>query len=326
MLNGAIPISLGDSHKGFRVMGTTEAYFDKYQYGNKTLLSFNQGEPFENVYDAVLGSQVAKELGYKIGEKIILSHGMGKVSFSQHDDKPFQITGILEPTGTPVDRTVHISLAGIEAIHIDWQHGVRIPGTEISADEALNQNLTPKAITAAFIGLKSKIATFSVQRKINEFGQEPLTAILPGMALVQLWQIVAIVENLLVIISAFVVLTGLMGMVTTLLAGLNERRREMAILRSLGAKPLYIFLFLMTESVFLAVTGCLIGIAIIFLILTFLKPILVSQYGLFISLNPINIYILSIIGFIICVAAVLGLIPSFVAYKRSLKDGLSIKI
>ena len=321
-----IPISLGDSHKGFRVMGTTETYFDKYRYGNKMPLSFRQGQAFENVYDTVLGSQVAKELGYEIGQKITLSHGMGKISFSEHDDKPFEVTGILEATGTPVDRTVHVSLAGIEAIHIDWQHGAKIPGVKISADQALKHDLTPKTITAVFVGLKSRIATFSLQRKINEYREEPLMAIIPGLALVQLWQIVAVVENLLIIISAFVVLTGLMGMVTTLLAGLNERRREMAILRSLGAKPFYIFLLLMTESVLLAVTGCLTGVAVIFLILAFLHPILISQYGLFISLNPINIYILTIIGLIVCVAAVLGLFPSLVAYKRSLKDGLSIKV
>lgn len=322
----SVPISLGDSHKGFRVMGTTETYFDKFRYGNKNLLVFEQGERFKNVYDAVLGYEVARELNYSLGQKIILSHGMGKVSFSNHDDKPFQITGILEPTGTPVDKTVHISLAGIEAIHIDWQQGVKIPGIQISADEALKKDLTPKAITAVFVGLKSKVATFRLQRKINEYRQEPLTAIIPGLALVQLWQVVGFVENLLIIISAFVVLTGLMGMVTTLLAGLNERRREMAILRSLGAKPFYIFLLLMTESIFLAITASIIGISVILLALAALKPILISHYGLFIGLNPIYTSTLIIIGLVILIAAILGLIPSFIAYKRSLKDGLSNNI
>ena len=318
-----VPISLGDSHKGFRVMGTTEGYFEYYRYGNKTHLAFEEGDRFKDVYDAVLGYEVARELGYSLGEKIILSHGMGKVSFSDHDDKPFQVTGILKPTGTPVDRTVHISLAGIEAIHIDWQQGVKMPGLKISAEQALKYDLTPKAITAVFVGLKSKVATFRLQRKINEYRQEPLTAIIPGLALVQLWSVVGFVENLLIIISAFVVLTGLMGMVTTLLAGLNERRREMAILRSLGAKPFYIFLLLMTESIFLALTASMLGVALILFALTILKPILMSHYGLFIGLNPINTPILIIIGLVICIAAILGLVPSFIAYRRSLKDGLN---
>ncbi len=320
-----IPISLGDSHKGFRVMGTTQDYFEHYRYGNKMALSFKQGKQFQHVYDAVLGHQVAKELGYEIGQKIVLSHGLGKVSFSKHDDKPFEIVGILEPTGTPIDRTIHISLAGIEAIHIDWQHGAKIPGLSISAEDALKQDLTPKAITAVFVGLKSKVATFSLQRKINNYRQEPLIAIIPGIALVQLWQILSVIENLLLVISAFVVLTGLTGMITTLLAGLNERRREMAILRSVGAKPFYIFLLLMTESVLLTVIGCLLGIAIMFFILTILKPILITQYGLFIGINPINSYILIIIALVIALSAILGLIPSLIAFRRSLKDGLSIR-
>ena len=321
-----VPISLGDSHKGFRVMGTTKTYFEKYKYGNKAALVFKQGEQFKGVYDAVLGSQVAKELGYSIGEKVILSHGMGKVSFSKHEDKPFEITGILAPTGTPVDRTVHISLAGIEAIHIDWQQGVKIPSIKISAEDALKHDLTPKAITAVFVGLKSKVATFSLQRKINEYKQEPLTAIIPGLALVQLWQVVGFVEKILIIISAFVVLTGLMGMVTTLLAGLNERRREMAILRSLGAKPLYMFLLLMTESVLLAITACIVGVVAIFLILTLLQPMLISHYGLFIGINPFNTSVVIILGLVVSIAAILGLVPSLIAYKRSLKDGLSYKV
>jgi putative ABC transport system permease protein len=322
----SIPISLGDSHKGFRVMGTTQTYFEKYRYGNKMALAFKQGQMFENVYDVVLGSQVAKELGYELGEEIILSHGVGKVSFSKHDDKPFEVVGILEPTGTPIDRTVHISLAGIEAIHIDWQHGAKIPGLEISAEDALNHDLTPKAITAVFVGLKSKVATFSLQRKINNYKQEPLVAIIPGLALVELWRIVAFVENLLVVISAFVVITGFIGMITTLLAGLNERRREMAILRSIGAKPSYIFLLLMVESILLAVIGCFIGIVNIFLILTLLKPLLITQYGLFISANIVNVYMFMIVGLIVIVAAILGLIPSFSAYRSSLKDGLNIRV
>ena len=321
----SIPISLGDSHKGFRVMGTTEIYFEKYRYGNKILLSFKQGQKFKNVYDVVLGSQVAKELKYEIGQKIVLSHGIGKISFSKHDDKPFEVVGILEPTGTPVDRTVHISLAGVEAIHIDWQHGAKIPGLEISAEDALKHDLKPKVITAFFVGLKSKVVTFSLQRKINTYKQEPLVAIIPGLALVELWRIVAFVENLLVVISAFVVVTGFIGMITTLLAGLNERRREIAILRSIGAKPSYIFLLLMVESTFLATIGCLIGIINVALILTYLKPLLITQYGLFISANFINTYMLMIVGVIIFVAAILGLIPSIVAYRCSLKDGLNIR-
>ena len=93
-----------------------------------------------------------------------------------------------------------------------------------------------------------------------------------------------------------------------------------------GAKPFYIFLLLMTESILLAVSASIIGIVIIFLILTFLQPLLISHYGLFIGINPINTSMLTIIGLVIGIAAILGLFPSYVAYKRSIKDGLSNKV
>ncbi|MCG8378281.1 MAG: ABC transporter permease [Proteobacteria bacterium] len=321
-----IPISLGDSHKGFRVMGTTQSYFDHYRFGDKQPLTFSKGESFKGVYDAVLGYSVAKELGYQVEQKIIISHGLGKVSFSNHDDKPFTVVGILQATGTPVDRTVHVSLAGIEAIHLDWQQGVKIPGLVISAEDALKHDLTPASITAMMVGLKSKIATFKLQRYINEYRKEPLMAVLPGVALVELWQIVSVIENLLLIISAMVVVAGLTGMLTTLIAGLNERRREIAILRSLGAQPLYVFLLLMIEAVVLALIGCLLGVALIFVLLAIIKPILVTEYGLFISAMPISLEMVYVLTIIISLATLLGLIPSLIAYKRSLKDGLTVKV
>src|SRR5688572_8069264 len=175
-----VPLSLGDSHRGFRVLGTTPDYFKHYRYRQGQGLSFRAGATFSDLFDTVIGSDVAATLGYKVGDPIIVSHGLGSVSFVAHDDKPFRVAGILEKTGTPVDRTVHVSLEAIEAIHIDWQSGGRVPGQSISAAEVRQMDLKPKAITAALVGLKSRLATFRVQRAINEYREEPLSAILPG--------------------------------------------------------------------------------------------------------------------------------------------------
>ena len=182
------------------------------------------------------------------------------MSFVAHDDKPFRVSGILEKTGTPVDRTVHVSLEAIEAIHVDWQSGARVPGQSVSADEVRTMNLQPKAITAALIGLKSKLATFRLQRAINEYRDEPLSAILPGAALQELWGLVGTAETALQAVSAMVVATALLGMVTMILTTLNERRREMAILRSVGARPRTILGLLMAEAGVLTVIGILLGI------------------------------------------------------------------
>jgi putative ABC transport system permease protein len=98
-----VPISLGDSHRGFRVMGTTRNYFQHYRYARREQLRFAAGAPFDEIFDAVLGAEVAERLGYALGDPIVVAHGAGTVSMLAHDDKPFRVVGILEPTGTPVD-------------------------------------------------------------------------------------------------------------------------------------------------------------------------------------------------------------------------------
>ena len=113
----SVPLSLGDAHRGYRVLGTTDDYFVHYRYGRDRALAFETGKPFADAQEAVLGAEVAATLGYALGDGIVVSHGIGDVSFVHHDDAPFTVAGILAYTGTPVDRTVHVSLAGIEAMH-----------------------------------------------------------------------------------------------------------------------------------------------------------------------------------------------------------------
>ena len=195
------------------VLGTTQAYFDHYRYGKKHPLIFKEkqfqdGQSFKQLHDVILGSEVANKLKYQLGDKIIIAHGMGNTSFSKHKDQPFTVTGILAPTGTPVDNTLHVSLQAIEAIHVDWKSGVYIPGSGGKTPIA-ERELQPKQITAFLLGLKSKMATFQLQRYISNYRDEPLQAVLPGVALQELWGMIGIAENALLLISVFVVISGL---------------------------------------------------------------------------------------------------------------------
>lgn len=321
----AVPIALGDSHKGYRVMGTTQSYFKYYQYGNHQALAFNQGIPFKGVFDVVLGSQVARKLNYQLGQSIIIAHGSGKVSLHHHDEMPFKIVGILKPTGTPVDRTIHISLKGIEAIHLDWQNGLP-SGWKTSAENALKKELKPQAVTAFLLGLHSKISTFKLQKDINDYKDEPLLAILPGIALQELWQLMNVAEQALRIISIFVVITGLLGMLTVILTSLNERRREMAILRSLGARPWHVISLLMSESLVMVLSGCLLGVLLLYSLMLIAKQVVLSYFGLYLTVNSLTVTELSILGMIIIIGFFLGLIPGYQAYRTSLADGLSLRI
>ena len=321
-----VPISLGDSHRGFRVLGTTPAYFEHYRYARDRRLAITEGQQFADIYDAVVGAEVADKLGYKVGDPIIVAHGASDVSFARHDDKPFRVVGILGRTGTPVDRTVHVSLEAIEAIHADWQSGAQIPGMSISADQARKMDLTPDVITAALIGLKSKIATFQVQRFINDYPKEPLSAILPGVALSQLWNLIGIAENALLIVSAFVVVVGLFGMLTALLTSLNERRREMAILRSVGARPGHVFALIMGEAGFLTLLGVLLGLALLYLLLLAGQPIIENRFGIFIEVGGLSPYEWILLSAVVGAGFLVGSIPSYRAYRLSLADGLSVRV
>lgn len=326
LVEWAVPISLGDSHRGFRVMGTSPDYFEHFRYARKRALEFKAGGVYEDLYEAVIGASVAGELGYDIGSDIIIAHGGGDVSFIDHSDKPFRVAGILEPTGTPVDRTVIISLEGIEAIHIDWKSGAPVPGLAINADTARKMDLSPQVITAFMIGMKSRISTFKLQRDVNEYKEEPLLAIIPGVALQELWNLMSVAEKALLVITAFVVAIGLIGMLAVILSGLNERRREMAILRSTGARPLHIIGLLTSEATLLAGLGILLGILIYYAIVILAGPFVESSVGLLVSVKLLSGYELILLGIIMICAILMGLIPAYRAYRNTLSDGINIKI
>ena len=322
-----IPISLGDSHRGFRVVGTNLDYFKYFRYGSKKKLEFLKGKPFSKVFDTVIGSEIAIKFNYKLNEKIIIAHGTGKKSFLNHDDKPFKIVGILKPTGTPVDQSLHVSLEGITAMHVDWESGAPpMEGESISAEEVLKLDLTPEEITSFLIGLKSKIHVFDLQRKINTYKEEPLSAIMPGVALQELWNILRTAETGLRVITWFVLFAGLLGMVTSLLSGLNERRREMAILRSVGAGPGTISFLLILEATVLTLAGIIFGLFILYLALFVSQPILEAYFGLFIPINPPSNRDIIILGGILLTAILMGIIPALRAYYQSLADGMTIRL
>lgn len=318
-----IPISLGDSHRGFRVMGTSKDYFSFYQYGQKRNLKLTSGKPFDDTFDTVIGSEVARSLQYSVGDEVVISHGTVSTSFSEHKDKPFIISGILEHTGTPVDRTVHVSLEGIEAMHVNWQGLVK---KRKLGKKLAKADLQPESITAFLVGLDSKIMSFKLQRYINEYSAEPLLAIFPGIALHELWNLMSVAEQALLIISIFVVIAALTGMLAVSLAGLNERRREVAILRSIGASHWHIMGLLIAETLLLTIAGILLGVAILYSAIGLSQPIIEANYGLFIPISPPNQREFAMISILLLTGFIVGLIPAYRAYRNSLADGMSTRL
>ncbi|HOB95461.1 MAG TPA: ABC transporter permease [Aquabacterium sp.] len=318
-----VPLSLGDSHRGFAVLGTTPAYFEHFRFGTKQPLVLAQGKRFEQLYDAVLGAEVARRLGYTLGQRIVLSHGDGALAGNDHADKPFTVVGILAPTGTPVDRTVHIGLSGIEAMHLDWQAGVPLPGQAISAEQAAQADLTPRSITAALVGLKSRAAVFSVQREVAAFRAEPLLAILPGVALDELWDVVGLGERGLQAMSALVAAVSLAGLVAVILAGLNERRRELAILRAVGAGPRQMLALLAAEGLLVTASGVLLGALAAWGAVALAGAAVQARWGIGLQLVAPGAAEWQLMAAVLAGGLLASLLPGWRAYRLSLADGLS---
>lgn len=337
-----IPINIGDSHKHFPVIGTSLNYFTDFEYGDHHSLILKEGKPFNDIFDVVLGAEVAKQLHYQVGDKIILSHGAASEHSHDHDqndehgsthnnegehsDKPFTVSGILENTGTPVDRTLHISLEAVEAIHLDWQSGTQIPGLTIPSQYVKKFNLTPKKVTAVLVKLKSRTGVFMMQQFVNEYNKEPLTAILPAITLEQLWQVLGSIEKTLLLISLITVVVGFIGLVAVMLASLNERRRELAILRSVGAKPTDIFCLLVIESMLVVLAGALLGYLLLAVLSWCAAPFLMSHYGLLLKPMTFTMNELHLLSAAVVAGIMLSVLPAYQAYRLSLADGLTPRI
>ena len=343
-----IPLSLGDSHRGYHVLGTTQDYFDHYRFGRNRKLELAQGERFSDANGTVLGADVAAALGYRLGQEIVIAHGSGDVAFALHKDHPFRVVGILARTGTPVDRAIHVSLEGMDAVHAaesaqgggdplaaamrnSKQREMQGAGRDDHDRDrdphgAGESEVSKRTITAFLVGLKSRGAALFFQRKVNESREEPLTAILPGATLLEVWEIVAGAEKTLIAVSALVVVMGLAGMLIALLTSLNERRREMAVLRAVGARPWHVFALLLGEAAFLTLLGIVLGIAALYLALGAGQPWLEQRLGLYIALRWPSATEFGLMMLVAVSGVLIGLIPAYRIYRLSLADGMTIRI
>lgn len=304
-----LPISLGDSHRGFPVVATRETYFKYYRFGDRQALSFSQGRPFSATYELVLGAEIAARLGYRLGDSLVLSHGDGAFESSDHAAQPFTVVGILARTGTPVDRSLHISLGAMNALHSDEPE---------RASQA-----SPPSVTAALIGLKERAAVFSVQRWVARYQGEALMAILPGVVLDELWQLIGLVEQGLLALSALVALVSVFGLMATILAGLSERRRELAVLRALGARPRHLYVLLGVEGAMISALGVVLGAALVALVVVLGRDPVQAALGITLGTQAPGIaeWLLALLVFACGLLA--SLIPAHLACRQALHDGLA---
>ena len=369
-----IPYSLGDSHRGFRVIGTNEDFFRHYRYRGGQGIALAEGRANEGLFDVTLGADVAAELNYALGDEIAVTHGLGEVGFINHDHMPFTVTGVLAKTFTPVDRAIYVTLEGMEAIH--WEDGAP-PATDDEHDHEAEAQAAPAddghahdeaeaqaapaddghahddeadaqaapaddghahtedvsiedvevtQVTSFFVGTTNRRDVLQLQREINDFEDEPMMAVIPGAALNEMWQGLAYAETGLRLVAIFVVLVGLLGMLVSLYTSLNERRREMAILRAVGAGPNRIIALLVLESLCLASAGALAGLTLVYALLSVAQPLVEAQAGLFIPIRPPGSIELLFLGAVVTAGFLMGFVPALKAYRTALHDGLAVRV
>lgn len=318
-----IPISLGDSYKGFRVVGTDQNFTQHYRYRSDQKVEMQSGEFASGIWGVALGSKVAKSLGHKLGDRLILSHGISETSLSHHDHTPFTVKGILAPTGTPIDSSVFITLQGMEAMHIGWESGIAKEEDLPNPDELKFEDIKIRQITSFIAGARNRIQVLHLRRAIDTDESEPLMAIIPGLALSQLWEILSGVELALRVIGICVLIVGVIGIVIALTTSLQSRRREMAILRSVGGAPRHILFLLLSEALILAIFGFFLGEILLILGLMVALPLIEGSYSMALGLKIFELSDLGYLGLTLSSALMLSLLPAFMAYKQSLRDGLS---
>ena len=319
-----VPIALGDSHRGYRVIATEPNYFQHIRYGNNQSLTFSEGAPFTELSEATLGSDVAKKLNYSVGSEIQITHGSIESIGSKHDDFSFTVTGVLNKTGTPIDQAIFLDLKGYELLHLGWKSGKKVFSLEdIDLSSLPPDALNPKTVTAAFVGLKSKLTIFNFSKNIREYPEEAISAVIPGIALSELWSIVGLVDKGFQLLSWIIIAISLIAMVTLIIASLDNRKQEMTIYRANGASPKFLAAMVIYESLVIGLVA-IIGAIILVTAVTYFAT---SQLNLALGISPsfkwISLDEIKVFSIILLSGASSSLIPAAMVFRKNLHQTLS---
>ena len=309
-----VPIQLGDSYRNYPVVGTSMAFFERVKaQGRPLVIQTGRALNAPDAFDVVLGSRVATNLGLGLTSQIAVAHGSGSGPKKDHSDSPFKVVGILEATGTPIDQALFISTAAFDSLH-DIQDGGQLQFAKLDPNSRVN---------AFFIGLKSRAAIFSARRQIDELKNANLMAVMPGVALDDLWSTMEVAENALILIAYGVLLTTILGITATLLISLDSRRRELAILRAIGAKPLQILLFILMEAFLVCVIGILSGWLLLQAMVGLYADQLRTEWGVVSSVGLPNAADAASLLIVLFTVLLFAIIPAAKAYRMALHDGLN---
>ena len=348
-----VPFSLGDGFRGFPVVGTTPDFFSHYKYGDGRAVGFLHGHAFAGESDVVLGASVAQSLGLRLGDKIVLSHGHTEDGdgFERHEDHPFEVVGVLASTGSPLDKSVYVSLVGLGEIHRGLggahdnahdsahdshhsevkNHQENSPTDddhhheEHSSFEEKEGHLVVTSVSGFFLGAKNRMDSLILQRTLNTYEGDALLAILPGMAMAELWKNLSMFETALSVVSFFVVVAGVLGLFVSLYIISGQRQREVMVLRAVGAGPLAVFSLLAGEAVCLVMGGIFLGGGAMYVGIAMLRPFIERKFSVALTVSGIGSQDLIFAVCLLIVGCLVGVLSSLKAYRSAMHDGLGTK-
>lgn len=303
LVKRAIPIAVGDNLKGFRIVGTIPEMFDvEYAPGRKYALT--EGKLFDpSAKEAVLGDYAARKLGLKVGDTFHPFHGLVYNAANQHADI-FKVTGILEPSNTPIDKVVWIPINGLQTM-------------------AGHDPRTATDVSAVLIQLSSPTAGFALDLMYNRQGNRLTLAYPIGAIIAELFSKISWFDQVLALIAYLVALVSAAGVLVAIYNSMTARRRDIAILRALGARRRAIVGAVVLEAAAIGCIGMVFSFGVYGVILTVVGTIVRAQTGIRLepwAYNPAMLW--APLG-MIALCAIGGLVPAWKAYRTDVADNLS---
>ncbi len=331
----AIPYVMGDNYKNFRLIGTTQNIFTEFEYQKGKKYSFVSGKQFENENEGVIGSDVAEKTGLKIGDSFIGSHGVEAYEYAEeHEENKITVTGILGKTFTPNDKVIFIPMESVWGMHY---HG----------NENLNQNLIDtvhsehdhekgevhkhelpeerKTITSVLVSLKNPVYFDLLRRQINDDKFEGINAqaVIPVLEIMQLFEIIGNINSVLLIVAYLVIFVAVISILVSIYNSINERKRDIAIMRALGANKGTIFGIIILEGLFISLVGAVLGVAVGHLAVYVFSPLISTKTGILITGLVFNIFELYLVLGTIILAMLVSILPAVKAYRTDVAKNLT---
>ncbi len=313
----AIPYVLGDNFKDFRLIGTVPEIFTEFEYKKGIRYRIEQGKIFENDFEAVIGSETSQRTGLKTGDTFTGSHGVDSYEGAEaHDEFNFKVTGILEKTFTPADRVIFVTMNSVWKIH-DHEEDNQKDSAALSKNE--------NTITSILLKLKNPVYFDLIRRQINDNKYEGINAqaVMPVFEIKQLFDIIGNINSILLVIAYLVIFVAAISILVSLYNSMNERKRDIAIMRSLGATKFTILKIIVLEGALLSLSGSAAGILLGHIAVFFMKNKISDLAGIQISGTTFNIFELYILAGTLLLGIFVSTIPALKAYKTDVAKNLN---